>query len=232
MEDKFTVNFPNKYIRKDALKKYGINHKFHIVYVLISLYRSSENYSWITIKEVFDFCGYDEPSRKNKSFNDVLDTLKYMEQHGMIKVYCDLQEVSYTTGIKMRIIPEYFDVATDYTKFSIKHLRSIAIANESINKESLLIAFLYASSLICSGGDSKPAVFFKNMSNVAKDLGIRKQTAQELFFYMSDFKHNPKPLLVKDKIQIGRHSTYIYALNQPGYEREIELAQKTLKFTE
>lgn len=228
MKEEYFTRFPNKYLMGDTIGKMEINRKFFIVYILIDRYRSYENYSWITIKEIFDIYGYSKPIRKNKAFNDILDVLVYMIKNDMIKIYQNLNEISFDTGIKIKIIPQNFYDENNFTKFSTTHFKKIIIAGNSYNKDDILIVFLYICSFIGMGGNKKPAAFYKSLIRMSKDTGLNKKAIQAALLFLLDCSNQNQSLLIKEEPPKGKHLPNIYVLNKPGYEREIDLAKKEL----
>ena len=55
----YFTRFPNIYIQGNIKKQFGISRKFYITYILIDRYRSIEDFSWITIRKILNFYGYD-----------------------------------------------------------------------------------------------------------------------------------------------------------------------------
>lgn len=94
----YFTRFPNEYIQGNIKTKFGVSRKFYITYILIDKYRSYEDYSWITIRKVFDFYGYKTHRNKPKAFKEILDVLEYMINNQMIEVKQDLDSLSYDTG--------------------------------------------------------------------------------------------------------------------------------------
>jgi len=90
----YFTKIPNKYIQCDIRKKFGINRKFYVTYILLDKYRSYEGYSWITIDKIFKFYGYKKTIKKPKAFKEVLDILKYLTQKRMIEIKQNKEEVS------------------------------------------------------------------------------------------------------------------------------------------
>ena len=95
----YFTRFPNEYIQGNIKTKFGVSRKFYITYILIDKYRSYEDYSWITIREIMNFYGYKTHRNKPKAFKEVLDVLEYMINNKMIKIEQDLDALSYDTGI-------------------------------------------------------------------------------------------------------------------------------------
>ena len=142
------TKFPSEYIKCNISEKYNLSKKFYIIYILISKYRTCENYSWITISEIFSFYGYKEGRNKPKAFYEIIDILRYMISRGMITVYTDLNKVSYDTGIKIRINQDYFDQDSHYAIITSDQLDYIQAAEISTSRENILHVFLY---VICIG---------------------------------------------------------------------------------
>lgn len=235
MKEEYFTKVPNDYIRCDITKTFGVNNKFFIIYILIDRYRSYEDYSWLTVKEVFEFYDYKKPERKTKAFREVIDVLIYMIKNDMIKIFQNLEDISYDTGIKIRIIPKNFDCENNFTKFTTTHYKAIMAADDSINKENLLRTFLYISSYIGTkksddgGGYEKPAAFYKSITSMSEEISMAKKTIQNCLSYLTEGTKHIQPLLIKREVSnMSKHISHIYAFNRPGYEQEIELVLKKI----
>ena len=236
------TRFPNEYIRCDIKKDYGVSRKFYITYILIDKYRSYENYSWITIRKILNFYGYKTTSRKPKAFKEVLDVLEYMINNKMIKIFQDLDSVSYDTGIEIEIVPENFDFAEKFTMITSSQLNTIMMADSSLNKENILLAFLYINSYIgCrskkddgaeyENAKDNPEAFFKSLESMAKELSMSKDTINQTLDYLISDEEHPALFIRKKvgsipatKTSPPKNVPNIYVLNKDGYQKEIKWA--------
>lgn len=109
-----------------------------------------------------------------------------MINNNMIQVKQDLDSIGYDTGIEIKIIPENFDATDKFSKITSSQLDFIMMSESSINKENILMAFLYINSYIfirpknknneetISDPKSKPEAFFMQHESIAKELAISK----------------------------------------------------------
>ena len=238
----YFTRFPNEYIRCNIKKDYGVSRKFYITYILIDKYRSYENYSWITIRKILEFYGYKTTSRKPKAFKEILDVLEYMINNKMIKVSQDLDSLSYDTGIEIEIVPENFDCAEKFTMITTSQLNTIMMADSSLNKENILLAFLYINSYIgCrskkddgteyENAKENPEAFFKSLESMAKEISMSKETINQSIDYLVSGEEHPALLIRKNvgsipaaKSQPPKNVPNIYVLNKNGYQHEIKWA--------
>lgn len=95
-----------------------------------------------------EFYGYKTTKHKPKVFHEILDVLEYMINNHMIEIKQNLDSIGYDTGIEIKVIPENFDAADKFSKITSSQLDFIMMAESSINKENLLMAFLYINSYI------------------------------------------------------------------------------------
>ena len=241
--DYFT-RFPNNYIQGNIKTKFGVSRKFYITYILIDKYRSYEDYSWLTIRKVLEFYGYKTTKHKPKAFHEILDVLEYMINNNMIQVKQDLDSVGYDTGIEIKIIPENFDATDKFSKITSSQLNFIMMSESSINKENILMAFLYINSYIfirpknknneeiISDPKSKPEAFFRSMESMSKELAISKDTLNQCIQCLTSSTKDKQPLLIKREVgsiqsnpkKPPQNVPNIYVLNKEGYEQEIEWA--------
>lgn len=244
-KERFT-RFPNEYIQCDIKEKFGISRKFYVTYLLIDKYRSYEDYSWITIRKVLNFYGFKSTRNKPKAFYEILDVLEYMINNKMIAVEQDLDTVSYDTGIEIRIIPENFDRPEKFTKITSSQYDAILMSESSLNKEAILLAFLYISSYIGCRPRKKdgtealynpedfPEAFYKSLQHMADDLSMSKETINQCMEYLTDEKSGAilkKKVVgsVRTKDKLPRNVPNIYVINKEGYQREIQWAMNKLR---
>lgn len=244
----YFTRFPNDYIQGDIRSKFGISRKFYIIYILIDKYRSYENYSWITIRKVLEFYGYKTTSKKSKSFKETLDVLEYMVNNKMIEIRQDLNSLSSDTGIEIKIIPENFDCPTKFTKLTSSQLNTIMMADSSLNKENILIVFLYINSYIgyrnkaiketyIKNRHNNPKAFWRSIKCMSDELSMSKDTINQCIQYLTTSSDNRPALLIKkevgsmqpDKNKPPQNVPNIYVLNREGYEDEIKLALQKMK---
>ena len=243
-KSEYFTRFPNDYVQGNIKTKYGISRKFYITYILIDRYRSYEDFSWITIRKILEFYGYKTTKRKPKAFHDILDVLEYMINNKMIEVKQDLDSIGYDTGIEIKIIPENFDATENFSKITSSQLDFIMMGESSINKENILMAFLYINSYIyirpkknnneeiMYNPETRPEAFWRSMQSMAKDLSMSKDTLNQCLSYLTSNVDDKQPLLIKKEVgsiqpdpsQPPQNTPNIYVLNKEGYEQEIEWA--------
>ena len=190
-----------------------------------------------------DFYGYKTHKNKPKAFKEVLDVLEYMINNKMIEVKQDLDSLNYDTGIEIKIISENFDNAKHFSKFTSSQFDNIMMADSSLNKESILVAFLYILSYIgCrkrkdDGSDyesakDNPEAFFKSIKHMSEELSMSKDTINQCMEYLTKSTDERDALLIKrevgsvqpDKSKPPQNIPNIYVLNKEGYEQEIKWA--------
>lgn len=240
----YFTRFPNDYIQGNIKTKYGVSRKFYITYILIDKYRSYEDYSWITLRKVLNFYGYKTHKRRPKAVQEILDVLEYMINNKMIEVQQDLDSITYDTGIEIKIISENFDAVDKFSKITSSQLDFIMMSESSINKENILMAFLYINSYIfirpknkdneetMYNPESKPEAFFRSIDSMSKELSMSKDTINQCIYYLTSSIGDKKPLLIKKEVgsvqpdpkKPPKNVPNIYVLNKQGYEQEIEWA--------
>lgn len=249
-KNEYFTRFPNEYIQGNIKTKFGVSRKFYITYILIDKYRSYEDYSWITIRKILNFYGYKTHKRKPKAVGEILDVLEYMINNKMIEVKQDLDSLSYDTGIEIKIISENFDFPNKFTKLTASQFDVIMMADSSLNKENILMAFLYINSYIgCRNRNSdnqntqdeyakdNPEAFWKSIESMAKELSMSKDTINQCIDYLTTSSDNRPALLIKrevgsvqpDKTKPPKNVPNIYVLNKEGYKQEIEWALNKMK---
>lgn len=243
----YFTRFPNEYIQGNIKTKFGVSRKFYITYILIDKYRSYEDYSWITIREIMNFYGYKTHRNKPKAFKEVLDVLEYMINNKMIEIKQDLDALSYDTGIKITIIPDNFDSTEKFGKLTSGQFDTIMMADTSLNRENLLMAFLYINSYIgCRSRNNDgselpnakdyPEAFWRSIENMAKELSMSKDTINKCIDYLTTSSDDIPALLVKREVgsiqkdanKPPQNVPNIYVLNKEGYKQEIEWAMNKM----
>ena len=164
-----------------------------------------------------------------------------MVNNRMIKIAQDLDSLSYDTGIEIEIIPENFDCAEKFTIITSSQLNTIMMADSSLNKENILLAFLYINSYIgCrskkhdgteyDNAKDNPEAFFKSLESMAKEISMSKETINQSLDYLTSEKHSA--LLIRKNVgsipatknQPQKNVPNIYTLNKDGYQQEIQWA--------
>lgn len=243
----YFTRFPNKYIQCDIRKDFGISRKFYIIYILIDKYRSYEDYSWITIRKVLNFYGYKTNKNKPKAVYEILDVLEYMINNKMIEIEQDLDALSYDTAVEIKIIPENFDYPEKFGMITSSQYEVIMMADTSLNRENILMAFLYINSYIgCrkrndDGSDlpnakDYPEAFWRSIENMAKELSMSKDTINKCIDYLTTSSNGNPALLVKEEVgsiqndanKPPQNVPNIYVLNKEGYQKEIEWAMNKM----
>ena len=210
---------------------------------MIDKYRSYEDYSWITIRKVLEFYGYKTTSRKPKAFKEILDVLEYMINNQMIEVKQDLDSIYYDTGIEIKIIPKNFDSTEKFAKLTSSQFDTIMMADSSLNRENILVAFLYINSYIgCrlrqsdgseyENAKDNPEAFYRSIKHMAEELSMSKDTINQCIEYLTKSFDSTPALLIKrevgsvqpDKSKPPKNVPNIYVLNKEGYQQEIEWA--------
>lgn len=161
----------------------------------------------------------------------------------MIEVKQDLDSLSYDTGIEIKIISENFDYPDKFTKITSSQFDAIMMADSSLNRENILMTFLYINSYIgCRSrkndgseldeAKENPEAFYRSLNNMAEELSMSKDTINQCINYLTTSTKNTPALLVKrevgsvqpDKSKPPKNVPNIYVLNKEGYKQEIEWA--------
>lgn len=242
----YFTRVPNSFIQVDIKKKYHLHRIFYLVYILIDKHRSYEDQSYIVISEIFNLCKYKQTKHKPKIFFEIIKCLLFLHESNMINITSDfdIHSVGYNECIQMDIIPENFDATDKFSKITSSQLDFIMMSESSINKENILMVFLYINSYIyirpknknneetISNPKSKPEAFFRSMESMAKELAISKDTLNQCIQCLTSSSENQKPLLIKREVgsiqpnpkKPPQNVPNIYVLNKEGYEQEIEWA--------
>lgn len=242
----YFTRVPNSFIQVDIKKKYHLHRIFYLIYILIDKHRSYEDQSYIVISEIFNLCKYKQTKHKPKIFFEIIKCLLFLHESNMINITSDfdIHSVGYNECIQMDIIPENFDATDKFSKITSSQLDFIMMSESSINKENILMVFLYINSYIfirpknknneetISDSKSKPEAFFRSMESMAKELVISKDTLNQCIQCLTSSSENQKPLLIKREVgsiqpdpkKPPQNVPNIYVLNKEGYEQEIEWA--------
>ena len=190
-----------------------------------------------------DFYGYKTKKNKPKAVYEILDVLEYMINSRMIEVKQDLDSLAYDTGIEIKIISENFDYPDKFVKLTSSQLDAIMMADSSLNRESILMAFLYINSYIgCrskkddgseyDNAKDNPEAFYRSIKSMSEELAMSKDTINQCINYLTTSTENKSALLIKrevgsvqpDKSKPPKNVPNIYVLNKDGYKQEIEWA--------
>lgn len=160
----------------------------------------------------------------------------------MIEVKQDLDSLSYDTGIEIKIISENFDCPDHFSKLTSTQFNTIMMAESSLNRENILMAFLYINSYIgCrakrvdgseyDNAKDYPEAFYRTIKSMSKELAMSKDTINQCIEYLTSSENHDALLIKKEvgsvqpeKSKPLKNVPNIYVLNKEGYEREIEWA--------
>ena len=246
-EYKNTVNYftkiPNVFMKNDIQKLLGLHRVFLVVYILIDRNKSYENKSYISIRQVFRLCDYKTNRNKPKVFYEVIKSLLFLKENNFIDTNFDYYAIGYEDCIEIEIIAENFIPTKDYTILSGKTFDSIMSIDSKINKENILVAFLYILSYIgCrkrkdddsdyESAKDNPEAFFKSIKHMSEELSMSKDTINQCMEYLTKSTDERDALLIKrevgsvqpDKSKPPQNVPNIYVLNREGYEQEIQWA--------
>ena len=117
------------------------------------------------------------------------------------------------------------------------------MADSSLNRENMLVAFLYINSYIgCrpkqndgseyENAKDNPEAFYRSIKHMAEELSMSKDTINQCIEYLTKSSDNIPALLIKrevgsiqpDKSKPPKNVPNIYVLNKEGYKQEIEWA--------
>lgn len=202
-----------------------------------------EDYSWITIKKILSYYGYKTFKRKPKAFKEILDVLEYMINNNMIQIAQDLDSINYDTGIEIKIIAENFDCPDKWIRLTSGEFNQIMLADSSINKENLLLTFLYVSSYIghrprdadgnekMSDPSSAPEAFFKNLHLMSDDIAMSRDTVTRCMHDLVSIGLLKRKVVgsVKCADKPPQNVPNIYVLNRENCAQEIEWALSKMK---
>lgn len=242
----YFTRVPNSFIQVDIKKKYHLHRIFYLVYILIDKHRSYEDQSYIVISEIFNLCKYKQTKHKPKIFFEIIKCLLFLHESNMINITSDfdIHSVGYNECIQMDIIPENFDATDRFGKITSSQLDFIMMNESSVNKENILMAFLYINSYIfirpknkdngetMYNPESKPEAFWRSMETMTKELAMSKDTLNQCIQCLTSSFGDKKPLLIKREVgsiqpnpkKPPQNVPNIYVLNKEGYEQEIKWA--------
>ena len=183
--------------------------------------------------------GYSISTRKTSVFSDVIAVLRVMVENEMIEIASDLSKVKADTGIEIKTNNLVFDTSKNFTIVTIEQFKTILSLNTKVNKENILLVYLYVKSYIISRKPDIPnpfdcpEAFYKSTDKIVKDLGMSKSTVNKCLQILASGEH---PLLIKkemgfshsEKDKPAKKLPNIYVLNKSGYETEIAWAKEKL----
>ena len=245
---KYFTRMPNIFIQNNLYKIFGLNRIFLVVYILIDRNRSYEDKSYLTIGQVFRCCGYKINRNKPKIFYEIIKSLLFLRENNFIDTEFDYYSIGYEDCIEIKIIKDNFDTSDNFTKIYGNQFDAIMMADSSLNRENILMAFLYINSYIgCRSrkddgsefddAKDKPEAFFKSIKNMSEELSMSKDTINQCINYLITPTENTPALLVKkevgsvqpDKSKPPKNVPNIYVLNKEGYKQEIEWALNKMR---
>lgn len=240
---KYFTRIPNIFIQNNISKIFGLNRIFLVVYILIDRNRNYEDKSYITIGQVFRTCGYKISRNKPKVYYEIIKSLLFLKENHFINTTFDIYTVGYENCIEIEIITENFDITSNFTKIYGKDFDTIMMADSSLNRENILVAFLYINSYIgCrpkqndgseyENAEDNPEAFYRSIKHMAEELSMSKDTINQCIEFLTKSSDDIPALLVKrevgsvqpNKSKPPQNVPNIYVLNKEGYKQEIEWA--------
>lgn len=240
---KYFTRIPNIFIQNNISKIFGLNRIFLVVYILIDRNRNYEDKSYITIGQVFRTCGYKISRNKPKVYYEIIKSLLFLKENHFINTTFDIYTVGYENCIEIEIITENFDITSNFTKIYGKDFDTIMMADSSLNRENILVAFLYINSYIgCrpkqndgseyENAEDNPEAFYRSIKHTAEELSMSKDTINQCIEFLTKSSDDIPALLVKrevgsvqpNKSKPPQNLPNIYVLNKEGYKQEIEWA--------
>ena len=119
-----------------------------------------------------------------------------MINNKMIYIKQDLDSINYDTGIEIKIIKENFDTVHNFSKLTSSQLDTIMMADSSLNRENILVAFLYINSYIgCrkrkndgteyQDAARNPEAFFGSIQKMSEELAMSKDTINQCIEFLT-----------------------------------------------
>lgn len=245
-ENNYFCRIPNYLIQNNLKKTYNIHRVVLITYFLIDRHRSIENDSYLVMQDIMNILGYNTQKRKPKIFYEIIKSLLFLQESNMIEISddIDIYDITCKQIIPLKIIAQNFDATDNFTKLSGKDFDFIMMNESSINKENILMAFLYINSYIfirpknkdseevMYNPESKPEAFWRSIESMSKELSMSKDTINQCIQYLTSSIGDKEPLLIKKEVgsvqpdpkKPPQNVPNIYVLNKEGYEQEIEWA--------
>ena len=229
------TRFPNPYLVSDCRKRFGVDRKFYIIYMLLDQARSRTWHSWITIRKVLECYHYHPDKKWIKAADEVLDVLYYMERHHMISICTDVTKPTYDLGIEVRILPGFIP-DQDFTKLPDSYFDFILQAEG--NPEPLFRILLYLSyylnsySPILEENRIPSHVCWRSVETIARDLSMAKKTVLSGIDFLCKGRDGKNALLRKldgeYKDRALKKFPTIYTWNQGGWETRLQEAKHYL----
>jgi hypothetical protein len=183
--------------------------------------------------------GYKLSWHKPKAYQEILDVLEFMIKASMISIEQDLNSITYDTGIEIKIIPKNFYSEGKWSAVYDDDMDSIIADKSTINKDVLLLSFLYINSYInirqtnnqIENPEKFPEAFYGDLSVMAKMTSMSKQSINQCINELLSMGLLVKEVVgsVKYKDKPPQNVPNIYVLNKEGYKNEIKWALQKMK---
>lgn len=229
---KYFTKFPNKFIHCNIADE-GLHRIFYVMYILIDIHHSYCYDSWISIKKVFDTCGYKYSKKKTGIYSNVLDVLRYMIETDMIECLTDLNTVSFDTCIELHIKPDIYYPKNNFTMIDRGIFETIMSYSSTISNENILLTYLYISSYIYvkyEEEDPTPAAFYRDIKKSASVIGLSYHTMNNCLNALIDMelliKYETSSIILDNGVKHKLPNIYVH--NKCNYEEEIRRTEKFL----
>ena len=231
----FFTQIPNEYIRRDIKSDFNLSRKFYIIYILVERNSTKEGISKVSMNEILEACGLNSSRKREDINNEIVSIIDHMVEMGFVQVLNDISKIKRCEPILFKLQKSLFYEISSYTYITYKQFDNIIGYKGNIRIENLLSVFLYIRSYIGTRPNNitnniYPMSFYKNSVNVASDLGMSHAKVLECLKALTSGEYI-QPIFRRELLFDNKTTAfplYVYVLNEPGYEREIELTKKYL----
>ena len=191
------IKFPNKYIRCDIRKDYGLSRWFYITYLSICLNRTLYNnlVSYISVGGIQRLCGKKTCDRFTDSTNEIISTLQYMCVNNWISLDNNLLDIKPSTHLTVTINEDKFFPHFNFSKVYYHQIQKL-LSYDEVKTETLLMVFLYLNSYSFSNKECQ--VFTGSISTLATKLGLSKTTLSKCLKVLAGDAHDDKLFVKSD----------------------------------
>lgn len=165
------VRIPKKFCANNIFNM-GLTPMFYIVYVEIAA--KGRDYIETTVGEILDERGKKYELRKNRLFKEVVESLSYMDDAGMISIEESLDDIGFNTLLHIDVTDDILDVTSDYYSLKYSDYRKIVRSCHLKNPEYAIMLYVYIACHIYNRPDYGHQSFYESREHTCQKLGISR----------------------------------------------------------
>lgn len=229
----FFARVPTEYIRCNINKKYGLSRTFYLVYTYMYRNKSPEGFITFGINQLLSICGCKQDNKSCIAYKDIIKSIQYLADNGMIKVFCEnLENISCRNYIEVEILDKFYQ-AKRYTTVYFADIDKILYSNSKCRNQNLITVYLYIMSYIFKHKEQNlsrdiPEAFYSLVENIISITGLSPNTVNmclDELVTLGIFIKKETGTIKDGDLYVTLPNIYVVNNNHAGHEIELAMAK-------